>query len=505
MDRDFVLLIEPRDAKAPTAQVARGPDGAKYAMVTFLPEPGRASAPRDVVFVLDCSGSMHGESIEQARLALELCVRALDEGDRFDIVRFGSTHERLFGAPRPFDEATMAEAIRYARASEADLGGTEILGALQDVIPSGPPDEARPRAVLVLTDGAVANETDVIRLAAAHAECVTIFPLAIGSAASHYLTEELARVTRGRAETVFAGERIEPKVLRTFGRIRQRGTRAHIETGDARVTLAPAETPPAVRGEPLTALLRLDEGHTDAVALVLEDERLTVPIDLERPAEGGPIPTLWARERIRELERTLERPRTGSRAEQRQEDAARARLLEVALAHQLSSAITSWVAVVERAPGERAHGEPERCRIALQLPRGSSPTPSAATRGRRRLTRESSGRDAVAGRFSLRAHSRCPEAAPRSRCSSQGHADAGAGRGRQSVRRSAPERYATTRKRGQTSAGKVSALTGAVTRPRAIHPRRSARGTPGSDSRACREVAPAPRNRAYPPAPGPLR
>ena len=78
LDRDFVLLMRPEDAHQPVAHVAREADGTLCAMVTFHPQPlGIPSRGNEVLFLLDCSGSMQGDSIAQAQRALALCVRAL--------------------------------------------------------------------------------------------------------------------------------------------------------------------------------------------------------------------------------------------------------------------------------------------------------------------------------------------------------------------------------------------------------------------------------------------
>ena len=115
MDRDFVLLVEPEQTHGASAAVAIDGDGTRYARVTFRPrfhrdafksESGEGKG-HEVLFLVDCSGSMGGDSIEQARQALQLCVRALDEGDRFDVVRFGSTHQALWGRSRAYGPSSL--------------------------------------------------------------------------------------------------------------------------------------------------------------------------------------------------------------------------------------------------------------------------------------------------------------------------------------------------------------------------------------------------------------
>lgn len=78
-----------------------------------------------MIFPLDCSGSMIGDSIDQARRALALSIRALEEGDTFNVVRFGSWIKSLWKKPRAFDEHTLREATSYIEGSRADLNGIE--------------------------------------------------------------------------------------------------------------------------------------------------------------------------------------------------------------------------------------------------------------------------------------------------------------------------------------------------------------------------------------------
>src|SRR5207302_3473006 len=99
MDRDIVLLVDLAKEHEPTAELARGRDGAPYVAVTFVPEfevdELLELPPTETIFVLDCSGSMQGQSIQQGTRALELCLRSLNPGDTFNICRFGSTFEMM--------------------------------------------------------------------------------------------------------------------------------------------------------------------------------------------------------------------------------------------------------------------------------------------------------------------------------------------------------------------------------------------------------------------------
>ena len=226
LERDLVVLVQPKASLAPSALAVPSPEGGETVLLDFLPDLPRAEhAPREVVFLLDCSGSMDGTSIEAARRALQLCVRALHLGDTFDLVRFGSTHESLWPVPVTFDDATLAQASAWLDATDADLGGTEILAPLAFIL-GRPVSAGRSRSVVLLTDGQVSNEAAVIDLAARHASTTTIFAFGIGAGASDHLVRGVARVG-ARLEIVdhLAVERpvAEPPESSLPGGFRRRG------------------------------------------------------------------------------------------------------------------------------------------------------------------------------------------------------------------------------------------------------------------------------------------
>lgn len=368
LDRDFVLLVEAAEPHRPFARVAREDDGTRVCQVCFHPDlEAAAASPPEVLFLLDCSASMSGDSINQARRALALSIRALEEGDAFNVVRFGSTSKSLWRTPRPFDEQTLEEATRWVERARADLGGTEIRAPLKMLLTLRPDPERR-REILLLTDGEVTNERDIVSLAEGHAAGCRIFTFGIGAGASEYLVRELARVTGGAAEFVFPGERIEPKVLRTFGRLRVPALDdVRLDWGGLAVEQAPASLPPVFAGDSLTVFARVSSGTADRVTLHAGGESWRVDLDLEGAEEGGPVPALWAREVIRDLERGVE-PRRGSRQRRSEaEERRRRRLVGLGCRYGLISSAASYVAVEERPEGERTEDAAELRKVPIAL------------------------------------------------------------------------------------------------------------------------------------------
>ena len=185
--------------------------------VAFVPRLSSGSTPGDIVFVVDRSGSMEGSSIEEVRNALQLCLRSMIPGCRFNIVGFGDRFESLFpgaGATTRPAWPRRASTSRRSRGSrrDRDSSGAEVRARTAR-------GSVAPRHIVVLTDGEVTNTDAVLSLAKSHAARARIFTFGIGAGASQHLVNGLARAGGGTAEFIFPGERIEPKVVRQFGRL----------------------------------------------------------------------------------------------------------------------------------------------------------------------------------------------------------------------------------------------------------------------------------------------
>lgn len=372
LDQDFVLTVELAEPHRPGVLVAKdlGGDGL-VALVSLFPDLKGLSRPAgEFVFVLDRSGSMRGESIGQAKKALLLCLRALEEGDRFNVVGFGFAFVKLFPRSVPYTQANLDAATRHVESLDADLGGTEILGPLQSVL-EDPVD--LPRQVLLLTDGEVANEAEVIALAARHAGRARIFPFGIGRGADEHLVRGLARATGGAAEFIHPGERIEPKVLRQLARVSTPNlSRVEVDWGGLEVDLqAPRRLPPLYAGDPLTVYARFRGREKTVVTLRAESDRgahtWAVEVDPAQAGDGDTVARLMARAAIRELEEAA--PEEGSSQFERKRRSRDEAALELALRYQLLSSATSFVAVEHREdarPGEA----PVLRRVPVALTRG---------------------------------------------------------------------------------------------------------------------------------------
>ena len=208
MDRDLVLLIQ-SDNDKPVLMLEKSEDSI-MAMLSFVPNLQSKDSKTELVFLVDCSGSMW-DSIGQAKQALKLFLHSLPADCYFNIWRFGSTYSSLFFTSQKYDDWTLEKAKKHVEDLDADLGGTEIYHPLEHILYQKSIREY-PKQVILLTDGAVSNADQVIKLVRRHPGS-RVFTLGLGFAASRHLVKGVARAGNGLAAFASTNEDLKPKVM----------------------------------------------------------------------------------------------------------------------------------------------------------------------------------------------------------------------------------------------------------------------------------------------------
>ncbi|APR84197.1 Hypothetical protein A7982_09546 [Minicystis rosea] len=372
LDRDLVLTAAGAPGVVGGVVAARraGEDGTfALTVVPDLFDPTRRAWPRDVVFVVDVSGSMEGDSLREAKSALRLCLRHLAEGDRFQIIAFSDAHETFQPSLVPFTQKMLETADRWVEGL-ITLGGTEILIPLMVAAGTLRGVEGRDRLIVLLTDGQVGNEAEIVSQVAAKAERTRIYTFGIGTNVSDVLLRDLACCTHGAVEFIHPGERIDEKVTAQFAR----ATAPRIEGLTVRFTgvdvgeLAPAETADLVDGEPWSVFGRYETpgfGHAELRGTLRgEPFHLEVPVELPAEAARDGLTALWATARIRDLEEA--EPRVG----RRRAESNRARIVQLSIDHHLASKYASFVLMEKRTGDRRTHEQPAIRPITVSAPAG---------------------------------------------------------------------------------------------------------------------------------------
>ncbi|MEE9129539.1 MAG: VIT domain-containing protein [Phycisphaerales bacterium] len=219
LEDDFLLLYDTDASDLGLSLVAHKPEKDKpgHFVLMLTPKqlwPKQSYQPQDVVFVIDTSGSMSGEKIEQARRSLQFCIEKLDDRDRFSVVRFSTGFDVLFDQLQAATRDNLAQAHAFIDAFEA-RGGTNIADTLQHVMTMRPrgdeADQARPFVVVFLTDGKGNRGPDEIlaMLKNTDSQGMRIFPFGVGHDVNTILLDRLANEHTGRTTYVQPGENLE--------------------------------------------------------------------------------------------------------------------------------------------------------------------------------------------------------------------------------------------------------------------------------------------------------
>ena len=366
-DRDFELTWRPSAGAAPAAALfSEHRDGHSYVLLMVVPPRAEAAEgatrlPREVVFVIDTSGSMHGQSIDQAKQALALALTRLAEGDRFNIIQFNSISSALFRTARPATPATLREAFRYVAELDAQ-GGTEILPALRLALDGGR-HPGRVRQVIFLTDGAVGNESALFEWIERHIGDSRLFTIGIGSAPNGYFMRKAASLGRGTFTYIGALDEVGEKMRALFEKL-EKPLLTDLRLGwpeGSEAEFWPHPLPDLYHGEPLLISARLPrlEGAV-SVSGNLGGRPWRTEVALGGGEHGG-VAALWARKKI---DAVLDGLRRGADPE-----TVRAAVIELALANGLLTSYTSMVALDVTPTRPQSQALQQRP-VPTNLPRG---------------------------------------------------------------------------------------------------------------------------------------
>jgi Ca-activated chloride channel family protein len=393
MDRDFVLEWQPVTGADPAAAFfAERVGGEYFGLLMLLPPTSGQHSPvasREIIFVVDTSGSMGGVSMEQARASLVGALRQLRPGDYFNVIEFNSSHRSLYRRPMPATPHHLQRAGEFVRQLHAS-GGTEMLPALRAAL-AAPVDsdvyreQPAVRQVIFITDGAVGNEAALFEEITASVGDSRLFTVGIGSAPNSWFMRKASEFGRGGHVHIGKLEEVGEKMTRLFEQLAS-PVAVDLEVNwPLKVEAWPERIPDLYAGQPLIQVVSFGDaqpaGAVNVVA-VIDGQNWRQTLDLHQVIDTGGTPahpgvaSLWARAKIAGL---LDQKVMGRDANEVRTD-----VLEVALLHQLISPYTSFVAVEERVSLPR--GEQVASEAVLNTrPRGQSPQgfayPATATTG----------------------------------------------------------------------------------------------------------------------------
>ena len=369
-DSDFILKWSPVAGATPaTGLFSQKVAGEYYHLLMVIPRKNENHAerkvlPREVVFIIDVSGSMQGEAIRQAKAALLLALDGLKPQDSFNIITFNYNPYDVFKGAVPANAEYLAEARNFVSRLIAD-GGTEMAGAL-DIALNGGTNLERLRQVIFMTDGAVGNEDYLFRMINEKLGDSRLFTVGIGSSPNSHFMREAAEMGKGTFTYIGNLAEVDEKMTGLFIKLESpvlKDLRVSIPDYPG-VDMFPAKIPDVYAGEPVIISFKTSGKLKNEIRVSgeLAGSDWALVIDPVKKSKDSGISALWAREKIRDIINQAIKEGTTRAPEVKQA------IVEVALAHQMVSKYTSLVALDKEIArrGEALQSTP----IPTNLPKG---------------------------------------------------------------------------------------------------------------------------------------
>jgi Ca-activated chloride channel family protein len=364
-DRVFELNWTPEFGHAPesTLMTWEGLD-ATYALLMLAPPLAAAldPQPREVVFIIDTSGSMRGTSLTQARAALLQGLEFLEQDDYFNLVEFNSDARLLFRDSAPATPGHLDRARDFIHDLEAD-GGTNMAPAL-DLAMDLQEQPHLLRQIVFVTDGSVGNERDLLATVGEQLGDSRLFTVSIGPAPNAWFMRKAAAVGRGSHTRIGKLEEVEETMSALWTRIENPAVQDLCVDWGMDAEFYPEIIPDLYAGEPLWLYARLPRAPQDVLVCGELDGRYWENTARLLPGGGSDsIATLWARSKVEALE--------DSRIFGVDPETVRREVVDLALEFGLLTRYTSMIAV-DRTPVRPGDAALETRDVANLVPAGST-------------------------------------------------------------------------------------------------------------------------------------
>jgi Ca-activated chloride channel family protein len=380
-NRDFVLKYKTAGVKIEDAILThRETNGGFFTMILQPPDKvfPADTMPKEIVFVLDTSGSMDGFPIKKAKEAMRLSLENVNPNDTFNLITFAGDTRILFEKPVAATKENIAKAKKWLSDSSSG-GGTEMMTAIRAALaPSDAQDHVR--VVCFMTDGQVGNEPEIIAEVQKHPNA-RVFAFGIGESVNHFLLDEISREGRGDVEYVGLKDNGSAAARRFYERIRNPLlTDISLEfEGIEPEEIFPKMIPDLFDAKPVSIVGRYSKGGSGKVILhgKMQGQAFQREINVNFPeqnAENDVLATIWARRKIADLTR---RDYTGLAKNQIAEELQTA-MTDLGLEFKIVTPFTSFVAVDDQIVTDGT--VPKRVDVPVAAPtNGGDILPNVAT------------------------------------------------------------------------------------------------------------------------------
>ncbi|MBB1288680.1 marine proteobacterial sortase target protein [Pseudoalteromonas sp. SR43-6] len=339
VNRDFVLEFKPLQKEQAQAAffTQQFENGDRYGLAMLMP-PGdhftqTQRLPREMVFVVDTSGSMHGQSMEQAKKALFYALSLLDSDDSFNIIGFDNIVTPMSDEPLIASDFNLRRAERFIYSLEAD-GGTEIQGALNAVL-DGSEFDGFVRQVVFLTDGSVSNEDALFKNIQSKLGDSRLYTVGIGSAPNSFFMRRAADIGKGSFTFIGSTSEVQPKMQQLFDKLAHPAITnlALSDESGKSLDFWPSPLPDLYFGEPIMVAIKLNNAKNLVLAGQTAQGPSSIKLSTQNSSNAQGIAKLWARQKIKSLLLYNE------------QSVVKDEVQELALTHQLLSPFTAFIAI----------------------------------------------------------------------------------------------------------------------------------------------------------------
>ncbi|HEY2117141.1 MAG TPA: VIT domain-containing protein [Candidatus Angelobacter sp.] len=377
-NKDFILKYKVAGTGISDAVLAHSDKSGGYFTLILQP-PDRpqekALVPRQLIFVVDTSGSMWGFPLEMAKKTVQRALDNLRQDETFNLITFSGDTRILFPEPVPATPENVAQAKKVL-AGAYGSGGTEMMKAIRtalgDDAGADKPMEADPiRVVCFMTDGYVGNDADIIAEIKKHSDA-RVFSFGIGTSVNRFLLTKMAEEGHGDVEFVTAPNEAQAAADRFYERVHSPVlTNISIDWNGLPVTdVYPKNMRDLFSAKPVIITGRYSGNPTGKITIKgyqgTGDYSRTIPVDFSSASENNAaLEKIWARHKVEDL---MSQDWNGI---QSGNSKYKAQIIQVGLEHSLATQFTSFVAVEERTVV--SDGKPVKVEVPVELPEGVSP------------------------------------------------------------------------------------------------------------------------------------
>lgn len=374
-NKDFILQYETAGNTVEDAVLTHATKKEGGFFTLILQPPNRPKqdqiAPKEMIFVIDSSGSQQGWPIEKAKETMKYCIENMNRNDTFQLLAFSNDVISLFESPRPNTLENREKAVSFL-SKRLGEGGTEMMKAIMAAL-TPEKDPKRLRVVCFMTDGYVGNDMQIIEAVKKNLGEARLFSFGVGNSTNRYLLEKMAQMGKGAVEYVTLNRHGDEVAEKFYERIANPLlTDITINFGDAQVSdVYPRQIPDLFSSKPLVIMGRYQGSWKGEIAITgsFAGKSLTRKIKADFPeikTQNDVLATLWARTKIDDL---MDRDLVGIQRG-KPDTEIKKEITNLGLSYRLMTQFTSFVAVEEKIVTEG--GVPRTVAVPVEIPDGVS-------------------------------------------------------------------------------------------------------------------------------------